>query len=779
MPMPRRDDRAPPASPEDAREAAEHTRLALEASGLGTWSWEAATDRFRADARCRAICGYDPVAPLDYTIAASRIHPEDRPRVDAALRKAIDPAEGGIYAMTFRSVHADGSVRWCSSRAQASFEVRDGKRRIARIVGVTLDITDQLATERALHASEDRYRVVIESSPIGFTMLRAVRDGTGRIVDFVWLHLNPSAGRILGRAPADLMGRAVSGTLVGVWNTTGLFEAFVRIVESRQPERLEIESAVEDVPGTFAAVCAPFEDGLATWFEDITARKSDEHALRTTQAELRKVTDLMAAGVVRVSRDLRYLWVSRRYAEWVRRPIEEIAGRPIVEVLGAAAMARLRPYFDRVLSGVPVDYEEEIDYPSIGRRWIRAAYEPARDANGEPDGWVAVVSDITTRKAIENRLAEADRRKDEFLATLAHELRNPLAALSAASHLLVRSTGDAAVTAKASETLVRQVEQMSRLLDDLLDVSRITSGKLTLRREPVDLRDAIEMAVDTARPAIDAKQHRLALDLPAEPVFAVADVVRLGQVFANLLVNAAKYTDPCGEIGVGVRIEGGELVATVSDTGIGIASAALPRIFEMFSQAHGPIDRGEGGLGIGLALTKALVEMHGGTVTAESGGPGGGSAFTVRLPIAPTPIAIEHPAARRDAPAVRRRILLVDDNRDALESLALLLETDGHAVRTADDGDSALALAAAEPPDIVLLDIGMPVLDGYEVARRLRAMASCRNAAIVAVSGWGQVEHKRRTAEAGFDYHLTKPVDWRTLRALLADVTRTREGAGG
>jgi PAS domain S-box-containing protein len=767
----------PDRSEDDAREDAEHRMLALEASGLGTWSWDAGTNRFTADARCRAICGLDPDVPLDFETAASRLHPADRPRIEAALRRAIDPAVGGTYAETFRCVHADGSVRWASSRAKALFEERDGRRRIQRIVGVTLDVTEQHETQRALDASEDRYRVVMEASPIGFTMLRAIRDGAGGVADFSWLHMNPAAGRLLGRTPVEMAGRRVSETLSGVWNSGGLWEALLRVVETRRPERVEVDSAVEDVSGTFAAVFAPFEDGLATWFEDITARKTDERALRTTQAELRKVTDLMAAGVTRCSRDLRYLWVSRRYANWIGRPIEEIAGRPIADVLGPAAAERLRPHFERVLTGVPVEYEEEVDFAGIGPRWIRASYEPTRDAAGVPDGWVAVVTDITPRKAIENQLAEADRRKDEFLATLAHELRNPLAALSSASHLLVRSAGDAAVTAKASETLVRQVEQMSRLLDDLLDVSRITSGKLTLRREPVDLRDAIEMAVDTARPTIDAKGHRLALDLPAEPVAVVADVVRLGQVFANLLVNAAKYTDPGGAIAVAARVEGGELVATVSDTGIGIEQAALPRIFGMFSQGHAPLERGEGGLGIGLALTKALVEMHGGAIAAESAGLGRGSTFTVRMSIDSTPIRVDRPAARREAPAARQRILLVDDNRDALESLALLLEMDGHDVRTASDGESALALAIAHPPDVALLDIGMPVLDGYEVARRLRAMESCRDAAVVAVSGWGQAEHKRRTAEAGFDHHLTKPVDWRTLRALLADIAAARRGA--
>ena len=779
MSKPRRDESAPAEPFDDARVAAEHQRLALEASGLGTWSWGAATDRFTADARCRAICGYAPDATLDFATAAACVHPEDRPRIEAALRKAIDPAVGGPYAETFRCLHPDGSVRWASSRARALFEERDGRRRIARIVGVTLDVTDQLETERALLASEDRYRVVIEASPIGFTMLRAIRDAHRRVADFSWLHMNPAAGRLLGRTPTEVAGRRVSETLAGVWNTGGLWEALLRVVETRQPERIEVDSAVEGVPGTFSGVLAPFEDGVATWFEDITARKTDERALRSAQAELRKVTDLMAAGVTRCSRDLRYLWVSRRYANWIGRPIDAIAGRPIAEVLGSAAAERLRPHFERVLTGVPVEYEEEVDFAGIGRRWIRASYEPTRDAAGVPDGWVAVVTDITARKSIENQLAEADRRKDEFLATLAHELRNPLAALSAASHLVVRSTGDPAVTAKASETLVRQVEQMSRLLDDLLDVSRITRGKLTLRTAPVDVRDAIEAAIDTARPAIDAKGHRLALDLPAAPVVVVGDVVRLGQVFANLLVNAAKYTDPGGAISVGARVEGDALLATVADTGIGIAPAQVSRIFEMFSQEHGPLERGEGGLGIGLALTKALVEMHGGAIAVESAGLGRGSAFTVRLPIAATQHRVERPTARRDAPAVRQRILVVDDNRDALESLALLLETDGHAVRTAGDGESALATAAAHPADVVLLDIGMPVLDGYEVARRLRALESCRDAVLVAVSGWGQAEHKRRTAEAGFDHHLTKPVDWRVLRALVAQIATPQRRDGG
>jgi signal transduction histidine kinase len=365
--------------------------------------------------------------------------------------------------------------------------------------------------------------------------------------------------------------------------------------------------------------------------------------------------------------------------------------------------------------------------------------------------------------------AEADRRKDEFLAMLAHELRNPLAPLATTLHVLRRTAGLHADVTDAHALMDRQVRQMARLLDDLLDVSRITRGQVTLRLEPVDLANVIAGAVDTCRPLIDARGHTLTVGLPDEPVRLRADGARLTQVLANLLVNAAKYTEPGGQIGLSAAQDGGEVVIRVRDNGPGIAPDMLPRVFDLFAQADRTLDRSQGGLGIGLTLVKRLVELHGGLVEARSGGLGTGSEFVVRLPalavaaVPPPPPPNGHPV-----PSGPRRVLVVEDNPDAARSLATLLRLEGHDVRLASDGPQALAAAAESRPDVVLCDLGLPGMDGYAVAAALRAGPATAGVRLVALTGYGQDADRRRSAAAGFDLHLTKPVDPAALHELLA-----------
>jgi signal transduction histidine kinase/CheY-like chemotaxis protein len=375
-------------------------------------------------------------------------------------------------------------------------------------------------------------------------------------------------------------------------------------------------------------------------------------------------------------------------------------------------------------------------------------------------------------------LREGDRRKDEFLATLAHELRNPLAPIRNALRILrlAQRDGDAAEQARAM--IERQVGQMVRLVDDLLDVSRISRGKLTLRRERVDLASVVEAALETSRPAIVAGGHALRVELPDEPLWLDGDATRLAQIFLNLLNNAARYTTAPGHIELRVARDGDAAVVSVRDTGIGIPAEMLPRVFDMFMQANDrSAERDGGGLGIGLTLVKQLVELHHGTVEARSDGAGKGSEFVVRLPLAPP--AADVPAPAPDAvprPAENRgqRVLVVDDNRDAVESLAMLLEMMGHEVRTASDGVEALEVATEFVPDVVLLDLGLPRLSGYEVAQRLRLLDGCARTRLVALTGWGQEEDRRRSREAGFDHHLVKPVDPDALDALLHELAGTR-----
>ena len=385
-------------------------------------------------------------------------------------------------------------------------------------------------------------------------------------------------------------------------------------------------------------------------------------------------------------------------------------------------------------------------------------------------------------KQTQEALREADRRKDEFLATLAHELRNPLAPIRHAVKLLELPAADERQRQWGRDVIARQVQRMALLLDDLLEVSRITRGRLELKKSRVDLPALIAAAVETARPLIESKQHRLETVLPSEPIELEVDPLRISQALSNLLTNAAKYTDVGGRITLTAGLdEARRLSISVVDTGIGLSAQAIPKLFEMFSQVESPVDRAEGGLGIGLALVKGLVELHGGTVEAFSAGLGRGSHFTIRLPasavsrrgVADLASGSSKAAGPMGQPASlpghRSRIVLADDNRDAVDSLAMVLKMAGYEVCATHSGLEALEAGAHVQPEVFILDIGMPDISGYELASRIREEPWGRDALLIALTGWGQQEDKERSREAGFDHHLTKPVDPDQLERLLRE----------
>jgi signal transduction histidine kinase len=395
---------------------------------------------------------------------------------------------------------------------------------------------------------------------------------------------------------------------------------------------------------------------------------------------------------------------------------------------------------------------------------------------GEDD--LAVAEDLAHRAgvAFENArlyeaFREADRRKDEFLALLGHELRNPLAPITNALYLIRLPAADASVKESAGQVMERQVQHMVRLVDDLLDVSRIARGRIEMRKERVEIAAVVARAVETAQPVIDAEGHHLELALPPDPIWVEGDPVRLAQVIANLLNNAAKFTKKGGKITVAAGRENGNAVVRVRDTGIGLSQELQARVFDMFYQAERRTKGGQGGLGIGLSLVRGLVEAHGGRVEAHSPGPGLGSEFLIRLPFAPTTSAEPTDASVRptlgDVPARPRRVLVVDDNPDSADTLACLLRMEGHDVRIAYEGAAALEEAEANPPEVAFLDLGMPTMDGYELARRFRANPRLKDVLLVAVTGWGQPGDRRKSGEAGFDRHLIKPVEPHELRELL------------
>jgi signal transduction histidine kinase len=388
-------------------------------------------------------------------------------------------------------------------------------------------------------------------------------------------------------------------------------------------------------------------------------------------------------------------------------------------------------------------------------------------------------SEVVVRERLEQALREADRRKDEFLAVLSHELRNPLAPILNAVHILRTKTGGDPEIEWSRDVIERQAGNLTRLVDDLLDVSRITQGKINLRMEPVDLSTIVARAVETMRPLIDARQHELVLDLPAEPLRVLGDATRLAQAVGNLLSNAAKYTETGGRIRLAIERsppqEGRDesVVIRVSDTGAGIPPAMLPRVFDLFTQADRTRDRAEGGLGIGLAVVQRLVELHSGTVSALSDGEGKGSEFIVQLPLLDgvfTAPAKPVEAPRIQAPLRRRRILVADDNVDAAQALAILLTNAGSEVEVAHDGAEAVEVAKRFRPEVALLDIGMPKLDGYGAARGIREQPWGHEVVLIALTGWGQKEVRDRTQEAGFDAHLVKPADFAAIARLLTEL---------
>lgn len=359
--------------------------------------------------------------------------------------------------------------------------------------------------------------------------------------------------------------------------------------------------------------------------------------------------------------------------------------------------------------------------------------------------------------------------RDHFLAVLSHELRNPLAAISSGLQLLNLAVDDRELAANSREMMERQLKHMVRLVDDLLDVSRIATGKLELHKERVELESVVRDAVDASREFVDRKGHELTVVLPPDPVVLDADPARITQVFLNLLNNAAKYSEPCRSIRLTARHDGGEVEVSVQDQGIGIPAAKLPRVFEAFMQADTSWQRTQGGMGIGLSLVKEFVELHCGSIEARSLGLGQGSEFLVRLPLAVGDVA--EPAVAAENPRVPRcRVLVVDDNRDAAASLAMILKMMGHEVRTANDGVTAVAEAAEYRPRLVLMDLGMPKVDGYEAARRMRAQPWGAELFLVALTGWGSEEDRQRTKDGGFDSHLVKPVDLDDLKRLIAEM---------
>jgi PAS domain S-box-containing protein len=636
-----------------------------------------------------------------------------------------------------------------------------------------------IAAMRARDEMKRRFKVTLESIADSVVVTNKVG-----VIDFI----NTSAAELLSISKTKASGRHVN-ELFGFFHEKNL-EPMPNPIEIALKEksvvRNEHDTVLRTTNGTGFPVdfcSAPVRDsngdslGAVTVFRNVDQARQFEIELKKLEAQLRAVTETMAAGVTQCSRDMRYMWVSPAYGEWIGYKPKDIIGKPIVEIMGQDAFNSLEEYFHKVLSGKKVEYEKEIDYRGMGKRWIHAVYKPTHDPNGQVDGWVAVVRDITLQKELEQNLKQEDRRKDEFLAMLAHELRNPLAPIRNAVELMRRLEIQDPKLRRARDVIDANVNQLTHLLDDLLDIARVKSGKITLRKKNISIQDFIQEAADNCRALIESRKQQFHVLVPGIHAEIYGDFTRLTQVLVNLLNNAAKFTPPGGEISLTVFVEKDQLTISVRDTGVGISAELLPRVFDVFVQGDQSLDHSQGGLGIGLAMVRNLIEMHNGRVEVFSQGYNQGSEFVVMLPLVVQPFLQEGSHIKNNGTQPHYKILIVDDMLITAEGLAEVLRLDGHDVQTACNGLETLKISKSFQPDILILDIGLPGMDGYTVAEQLRKEKYMEGAAIIAMTGYGEAKDIMRAKESGFDDHLIKPVDFDRLQSLIEAHTPKRETA--
>jgi PAS domain S-box-containing protein len=745
---------------------------------------------------------------------ADAIHPDDRAEAEAQWRKAV--TERLNFDAEYRLKSKDGGWRWTNVRATPILD-RDGS--ILKWTGMNIDVDARKQAEDALREREERQafllnlsdalRPVSDADEIEATACRMVGEklGADRVVyadvedGFFVPRQNYTRGvpPLVERTPVAAFGSAFldcyrKGETVVVRDVgadprleeaerrtleAGRIGAFIRVTLSKQGRWAGSFCAHQTTPRAWTEAETELLREVAERLWSAAERARVQTALRESELRLQLALDSGNIGIHewRIA-DGELIWDDRLRAQWGLQPGAPTSFEVFMRGVHPADRDMVQSAIDRALdpsSGGSLYCE----YRVLGltdevERWI-AATGLVFFTQGRATRLVGTAQDITERKRVEEALKAADRRKDEFLATLAHELRNPLAPIRNAIHVLRH---DARSTLKEPRDLTllamieRQVDHLIRLVDDLLEVSRITRGKIDLKKEDLDLRDVLRHAVETAGPSIERGGHSLVVDLCPESLIVNGDPVRLSQVFTNLLNNAAKYTEHGGSVSLAAERRGGEAVVTVRDSGVGIPTEMLPRVFDLFTQVDRSLGRAQGGLGIGLALVRSLLQLHGGTVEAQSEGLGRGSAFIVRLPALGqfvAEIAMRDSSGQsRETPS--RRVLVVDDDHDVADSLAMFLETFGAEVRVAYSGAEGVEALGAFRPELVFLDLGMPGMDGYETARRMRALPEGRDVAMVALTGWGQEQVYERARDAGFDRQLTKPAGLEAIQELLGSL---------
>jgi PAS domain S-box-containing protein len=750
------------------RESEAWLRLAQEAGGVGLYDWDVASGDLRCSANFfRVIARSHPASgtiTLDEGLAW--LHTDDLTRITDDNRAGLMGLAERVAAC-LRVLGEDGVWRWFAY--QSEFH-RDPGGRVIRVLGAIHDVTSQKQIQEQLRVAHERLSLALCAGRAGLWDWEIQRGSL--------LFLSPEYREIYG-LPAD---------------EPVTYERWLELVHPDDRDRVKAYGDEVFAEGDeyslefriahptrgvrwFRSVGKVYRDaeGHAVRFSgvsiDITALKRALRELRASEERLRDVLDAMFAFVGVLAPDGTLVEGNRAPAELVGKACEDLLGNKFWDGpwWDEDARARVRGAFERAVGGEVVRYDETVWTLDDGRMNVDFQLQPVCDGD-TLQFVIASAVDITDRKRAEHALKEADRQKDEFLATLAHELRNPLAPLRTGFEVLKRSV-DRGTRERAREMMERQLEHMVRLIDDLLDVSRISRGKLELEREPVALQVVVQHALETVAPLIETRKQVLTTHLPDQPVWIDGDLIRLAQVVGNLLNNASKYTPERGNIDLAVCVEDGEAVVVVRDAGGGISAEMLPNVFNLFAQAARDRGRAQGGLGIGLFLVRRLVEMHGGTITAHSPGVGQGSTFTIRFPLAasrPRQLGARGRFERSDAQIDGRRILVVDDNEDAAELLATVLGLHGYETRIAHDGPSAVAIAKSYQPDVAFLDIGLPGMSGHELARAFRADPDLAGTVLIALTGWGGEEDKRRAREAGFDHHLTKPIDVAAIESILA-----------
>ncbi len=762
----------------------ERLRLAQAAAESGTWDLNLKTNELIwSPENCR-LYGIEP-GGFDRHIETWRrfVHPDDIERVDCQRREAIEQRKA--YNSEYRIRQGSGAICWIASKGKAYYSEQGEP---LRMLGVTIDITERKRAEEALRESEARLAGIVETAMDAIVSV----DAAQRITLF-----NTAAEQMFGCSAAEAIGQPLERFVpakfrarhhshverFGREKTTGR-----RMGELGEITGLRANGEEFPIEASISQLEVGGEKLFTVILRDITARalavaslrESEERAL-SQLGELQSIYASAPVGLCLLSRDFRFLRINEHLAQMNGAPSEQHIGRTVRELLPQLADV-IEPKLREVIETGQPKFKEEIvgetsAQPEVNRTWL-ASCLPLKDASGQITGINIVVEEITERKRLEEELKQhaktleaADRRKDEFIAMLAHELRNPLAPIRSAVEMLGLCDASDPDFHWGRNVIDQQVKHLARLLDDLLDLSRITGNKLELKKERILLADVINAALEGSRPIIEQRNHRVSVTAPLKAIPLHADTVRLTQVLINLINNAAKYTAPGGRIGVSADIHQGMVVLRITDNGMGISAAQLPYIFDMFYQADRSYEQAYGGLGIGLTLVKRLVEMHDGSVEAHSSGVNQGSEFIVRLPYIVEPAQPAKETTGSDIKRrVRRRVLVVDDYPNAAEGLARWLRRLNHEVKVAFDGLQGIEAAEEFRPEIVLLDIGMPKLNGYETAERIRRHPWGKQMVLVALTGWGQAEDRERSRQAGFDLHLVKPVDYGQLRALLESV---------